>query len=678
MMTFKDYEIKRSYISFGDDNIAEALIKPLLKVSKSYKRSVGFFSSSVFQTILPGIVEFARNGGKIQLITSPILSESDVQAINAGYVDRENKLKDKTSEQLIESLQDFDSDELNLLVELISNGILDIKLVVTNTTGMYHDKLGILTDTEENKVVFYGSANSSYSGYRNNYERVRVVKSWVLGDEESINDEVEEFDKIWAGENEFLDVFEFSEEAKHNALSVIEYKKSHGASTPIKLRSYQEEARDAWIRNGYKGFFVMATGTGKTWTALFSAKELLREHSAMVVICAPYKHLVKQWAEDVQSLFTDAKIILISSENLTWEKELNEEIIRQRYENDTQIIAISTISSFNGDRFKNTIRKSSQNKLLIVDEAHRFTQRDDAIKDEYSYLLGLSATPHNGKSMESGNNLMSFFGGKVFDLPIEKAIGKYLVNYKYVPIYVSATEGEEEKFSQLTRKIATCFKKGTLVNGDGLSRYMRERLRIMSMAQEKIDCIENIIDLVKEHDHFVVYCGDGQLFIEEGNEIRHIQFIKDVLNQKGYKPSQFTAMENMDTRMRLVKAFNKGEIDALAAIRCLDEGINIPSIESALILSSNDSYREFVQRRGRILRLYKDKKEATIYDVIVLPSKETKGIAQIELRRFNEYAKLATNGKELMSQLNDLLNEYDLTYDDITFDDSIEENVIDE
>lgn len=141
MMTFKDYEIKRSYISFGDDNIAEALIKPLLKVSKSYKRSVGFFSSSVFQTILPGIVEFARNGGKIQLITSPILSESDVQAINAGYVDRENKLKDKTSEQLIESLQDFDSDELNLLVELISNGILDIKLVVTNTTGMYHNKL---------------------------------------------------------------------------------------------------------------------------------------------------------------------------------------------------------------------------------------------------------------------------------------------------------------------------------------------------------------------------------------------------------------------------------------------------------------------------------------------------------------------------------------------------------
>ena len=194
------------------------------------------------------------------------------------------------------------------------------------------------------------------------------------------------------------------------------------------------------------------------------------------------------------------------------------------------------------------------------------------------------------------------------------------------------------------------------------------------MADEKLERIDELLRHVKEKDHFIVYCGDGRLHDDNDDEIRHIEFVKDTLSSLGFKSSQFTASENMAQRMDLVNAFNEGAIDALAAIRCLDEGINIPSITGALILSSNDDYREFVQRRGRILRTYKDKKFANIYDVIVLPSSSTPKMAEIELRRFYEYARLAINSEPLITQLEDLASDYGLTAEDFitTFDEGKE------
>ena len=171
---------------------------------------------------------------------------------------------------------------------------------------------------------------------------------------------------------------------------------------------------------------------------------------------------------------------------------------------------------------------------------------------------------------------------------------------------------------------------------------------------------------------------DGGKKINEPKEIRHLESILNLINDSclrsvgSGKASKFTASEGIDERMELIDSFNKGYIEYLVAIRCLDEGINIPSIKSALILSSNDNYREFVQRRGRILRLYTDKnnvekKEAHIYDVIVLPSLNNKTFAEIEFRRFYEYSRLALNKDVLLDTLEGYLAQYDLTYDDIKF-----------
>lgn len=681
-MNYKDMDIKRSYISCGEDGIADALIIPALKCTNHYYRSVGYFSSGVFDTIIDGIPTFVRNGGDIKMIASPKLNDEDIDAINLGYEEKERIIGNAFSREFLEEVENFNDSRLALLAELIARGVLDIRIAVTKTLGDYHDKLGILEDFDGNKVAFYGSANSSKNGYRDNYDKIRVVKSWIDGQKDSVDDEVEEFDSLWNGTNKFVEVYEYKESARKHLLQVMERRSNSRkqGNTGIKLRDYQEEAIKAWVNNDYHGFYVMATGTGKTWTAIYSAKRLLEEHSATVVICAPYKHLVKQWAEDVRKAFPDAVLIMVSSENPSWSQKISQAIINKRYNKNVQIIIISTIVSFNLDRFTNVISKDSSDKLLIVDEAHRFTKRSEELKNDYKYMLGLSATPYSGRSATSGKELMKYFGGQVFDLPIETALDKkFLVPYYYKPIFVYATDDEEERFRKQSRIIASYFRNGKCIDPESLAKTLRNRLRIISMAQAKIDGIGDFVNKIEEKDHVVVYCGDGRLYDNTGEEIRHIRQVKRVLNDMDYKASQFTAQENMTERMELVDAFNKGEISALAAIRCLDEGINIPSIKSALILSSNDDYREFVQRRGRILRLYDDKKSAVIYDVVVLPSNDMVEWAKIELRRYREYAKLSINYAETMDELDNLLVQYGLSEEDVAVYDYEEmEDEIDE
>ena len=667
-MSYKDIKIQKSYISCGDDNIATAFVTPMLKQAKVYKRSVGYFSSGVFETITDGIVSLARNGGNIRLIASPKLSEDDIEAIKLGYEKKEHVAANAFTDMFLSELEEMKDANLSLLVDLIANEILDIKIAVANSIGDYHDKLGVFIDENDNKVAFFGSSNSSVNGYKNNYEKIRTARSWVEGEDLRVKDEEEEFDSLWNGSNPYVSTYDYKESARKNVLEVIDRRvQRKRASSAIKLRDYQEEAIAAWKANNYKGFYVMATGTGKTWTAIFSAKELLKEHKSTIVICAPYKHLVKQWEEDVRTIFSDAKIILVSSENPGWDNQISQEIIRKKYNKDNQIIIISTIASFNMERFKRAIGKSSDSKLLIVDEAHRFTDRSDELKNQYEYMLGLSATPFSGSSSEKGKLLMDFFGGQVFNLPIETALERgFLVKYNYHPVYVTATEDEEKKFNVFSRQIASCFINGVCINPDLLVRALRNRLRVISMAEQKIDNIDKFIKDIPDRDHFVVYCGDGKLFDDStGEEIRHIQAVKRALTKSDYRSSQFTAKENMKERISLVDAFNNGEISALAAIRCLDEGINIPSIKTALILSSNDDYREFVQRRGRILRTFKDKEYADIYDVIVLPSSDMQAWAKIELRRFYEYARLADNWNDLKREFDAQLEDYNLSIDDI-------------
>lgn len=296
------------------------------------------------------------------------------------------------------------------------------------------------------------------------------------------------------------------------------------------------------------------------------------------------------------------------------------------------------------------------------------------------YKLGLSATPVFGNDEGKTKILLNWFGGKVIDFPIEKAIGKYLVNYEYHPMFVYATEDDESKFAKYTQMMLSAFdpKTNTIIDEEKFTIGYRGRLKAISMAEEKLTNLPKIFNEIEDKDHTIIYCSDGKVSTEK-EEIRHLEHVLSLINNSilplgpTVKASKFTASEDISTRLQLIDNFNKGEINYLVAIRCLDEGINIPSIKSALILSSNDNYREFVQRRGRILRLYtdpdthKEKQKADIYDVIVLPSTENKSFIEIELRRYYEYSRLALNSSDLNEKLEELLNSYNLTKKDILF-----------
>ncbi len=676
-MNFKDLDINISYKSVGEDSFSD-IINPLLSCSKVYKRSVGFFSSSALNFIGDGILTMAKNGGHIYLATSPKLSEEDVLAIQQGYDAREI-VKNQFVKEVKNTLLELSDDNAKILYLLIKEDIIDIKIVLKQG-GIYHDKLAILEDFSGNVIACVGSNNESANGYNSNYEKIRVYKSWLDYDGR-IHDETSEFNSIWNNENEDLQVFDFMDAFKSELIEKVEHTGIYSRKKiKYKMRPYQEEAKTNWNNNNHTGFFVMATGTGKTITSLYTIKDIITQENVFTVIAVPYKHLVSQWEEDAKEFFPDAHIVCVHGEVKDAETKIYASYLSSK-ESYKPIIVITTIKSFFLEKYLKLYDKIEYKKLLIVDEAHNFYNNiSDELSSKYVYKLGLSATPVFGNDEDKTKILLNWFGGKVIDFPIEKAIGKYLVNYEYHPMFVYATEDDESKFAKYTQMMLSAFdpKTNTIIDEEKFTIGYRGRLKAISMAEEKLTNLPKIFNEIEDKDHTIIYCSDGKVSTEK-EEIRHLEHVLSLINNSilplgpTVKASKFTASEDINTRLQLIDNFNKGKINYLVAIRCLDEGINIPSIKSALILSSNDNYREFVQRRGRILRLYidpdthKEKQKADIYDVIVLPSTENKSFIEIELRRYYEYSRLALNSSDLNEKLEKLLISYNLTKKDILF-----------
>lgn len=678
-MSFKNMKIGISYKTFGETTISQ-IINPLLNDTKKYMRSVGFFSSSSFSILSEGIGYISNKPNTfIQLITSTKIDDSDIEAINMGY-DIRDLIENKFINDYSMFLNEIKDEQLKLLVKLIADKKLEIKVAITKTNGMYHDKVAILVDEEDNMVAFVGSNNETFSGYMENYEKVRVFKSWI--DEERVKDELDEFQSMWNNENEYLKVYDFKDSILNTTVRVAEERFKYNKKKEIQLYDYQKQAINNWVNNNYTGFFVMATGTGKTITALFAAKHLIELNNPIFIIVVPYIHLVSQWREDVNNIFDNIQVVLVSGQMPEWDKKIKDAIFSKRFDPLKRIIIITTQASFMLQRFSEALKNYKGDRILLVDEAHNFINHIDRqdIYDLYKYKIGLSATPIFGTNKEKTRNLVKFFGGVVFELPIEAAIGKHLVNYTYNPIFVFATEEEENRYNYYLRQIASCYdsKTGTLRDVEKFLKSRRAKLRIIGMAENKTKIIENVVKSMKSLDHFIIYCSDGTLGYDES--IKHLRHVVNLLNDLEYKPSQFTAQEDMDEREKLIKAFDGGRISTLVAIRCLDEGINIPSIKNALILSSNDNYREFVQRRGRILRKYPGKEIANIYDIIVLPQTDLKDMAKIELRRFLEYGRLSTNWDKIKVDFERYLASYELTMSEVEIDSNIdfEEELLDD
>ena len=649
-MNFRDLKINRVYKTLGEKQLNKEFVNPVLNYTKVYKRGTAYFSSFVLESLLDGLEALYLNGGHVQLVISPQISKEDYDIIT--------KATNKTEEygkyletQIDKALFEISDNYFELFYQMLLHGFIEIKFAVTYTKGIYHDKLAIFEDYEGNKLSFSGSANETQNAYEQNYERVFVFNNWDSSKDFHLENE-KEFEELWDENNPDLVVYNASKAIKEKVITLVESGTRAVRSNPEepKPRKYQQEAIDSWKDKFNKnGFFVMATGTGKTYTSCFCIRELLKDENPIVVILVPYIHLIAQWEESFLKVSqADYIVKMYSGNSPMWRHQLGHAIMRKKREPSLKVVIISTIKSWSTDYSTSLLNKYNIKKMLVVDEAHRFNNLvSETLKQQYEYKIGLSATPLVGRKIN--DSLITFFGGVAYNLPIELALERgFLCGYYYHPIFVDATDEDERLFRQISKDMASCFgSNGELKQGqeDKLQSLLRRRNRVLSLAGSKTDYkyLKNlIVNEVKFDDHFIVYCGDGKVNDSE----RHLDYVKEIFDSLDYKMDRFTCEETMEERIRIIDVFNRNRINGLVAIRCLDEGIDIPSIKTALLLSNGDNFREFVQRRGRILRHFDGKEFADIYDLILLPSADTPGIAEIEFRRFYEYARLSLNWKE--------------------------------
>lgn len=659
-MSLKDHLIKSEYRSLIDDMVRDFYI-PCLENAVSYRRAVGFFSSSSLVEVSQGIAKMAQNGGKIRIVASPYLSDEDIEAIKTGYENRKEVIEQALLRQLHEPVNYYASERMNMLANLVADGILDIRIAYTmdrSGMGMYHEKMGIIEDDEGNVIAFSGSNNESATAMSINYETMDVFRNWGDSSEkERVQLKCNAFHSIWNNNEPNIEVMEFENitkaliekyRRKSTNFNIDKEEYPDGVSAEgersidkttiapripegFELRDYQVEAIDKWEEQDFKGIFDMATGTGKTYTGLGAAARLskrLEDRLALIIVC-PYQHLVEQWVEDIVLFGMKPIIGYSSSIQRSWKKNLESAIRDQKLKVRKRefFCFVTTNATFSSEFVQNQLSKIRSDILLMVDEAHNFGADNlrRLLLPNYKYRLALSATLDRHGDPEGTEALYRYFGGKCIEYSLEKAIGEgKLTPYKYYPVIVSLSDIELQEYDNLTTQIAKCLtkdKRGKTVLSEKGKRLALQRSRLVAGASGKIQALEKYIMPYIEDKHILVYCGATTVF--DGNqenmqidndEIRQIDLVTDLLGNKLHmKVSQFTSKENVEERNILKREFADGSnLQALIAIKCLDEGVNIPKIKTAFILASTNNPKEYIQRRGRVLRLAEGKDYAEI------------------------------------------------------------------
>lgn len=733
-MIFPNLPIKSEYRS-PQDNIVEDFYIPVLENAVSYRRSVGFFSSSALVEISKGICELAKKGGKIELVASPYISAEDEEAIRLGYENRAKIIENALLRGLkTESENFFEKERLNLLANLIEQGVLNIKIAFTengSSVGIYHEKLGLVEDSGGNKIAFSGSMNESENAFTRNYETVDVFCSWKSEDEKRrVLQKEKAFAAIWGNYDEKLKVLHFPsidkailEKYKRGKsdfdLDRKEFLKNEDVSFDIthsnktaetlavadsgyvkkdisvdftdeqkscsnedkfffhffdekRPRDYQLEAISKFKDNNYKCLFAMATGTGKTLTSLFAVNNLCENKEVKcVLILVPLKDLVEQWNKDVSKYF-DGNIILIHSGN-DWKEKIAALAIKKMLNPilDEKLIIISTYDSFSVNKDKILKLFDLSKTVIIADECHKTganTYRNN-LPSEIPYRIGLSATPRRPYDLKGTKAIFEYFdpNNNPYEFTIEMAINRnMLCPYNYHPIFVELTIDEMEDYAEITERIN---KLVILINSDvateddaeKLEQMLKQRHRIIERAENKFNLFSEcfLAEIKKYTKYTIVFAPDGT---DENNEDILSKY-KDFVTQKAREQNIFlTTVEYVQgTDKKMLEYFENGQIDVVFAKQRLNEGIDIPVARRAFFIASSTSEREFIQRRGRVLRLCDGKKEADIFDfVVVAPEgaethfdkKICNQIKESELKRVFDFAKTAQNFTQFSEQLN--------------------------
>lgn len=703
------------------DNILEDFYFPTLSMANRYDRAVGFFSASTISYAAQALSVFVKNGGQIRLILGAFSEREDLEAVKQGY--KEKEISEKLGGELLSMISNV-SDELfqnrfETLSWLVAHGRLDVKIALRER-GMYHDKVGIITDEAGDKVVFAGSANESTHALlpTHNYESINVFRTWMPEHAEFFDPHIESFERLWRNESRSTAVIDIPTAVKEKLISVarsLDYRpdpeieaaiaarilsrtgtavsttssKPREPTTingqPFKMRDHQIAALEAWKAKGdFQGTFDLATGAGKTITAIHAIVKLSEAIDGLAcVIAAPYQNLADQWV-DILSTFNIYPVKCYIS-RAQWEDKLRS-MVHELTMGSRSFAAIVVVNrTLKSPEFQDCLSRIKGNRLLWTgDECHHHTSKayEGFLPTHARYRIGLSATPKHYLDDERNERLNAFYGDIVYSYTLKQAIkDKVLTPYVYYPHLVEFTQDEAEDFVDLSEQIGRILAQQ---NGKAsemstqLTGLLMRRARLVGSAANKLPTLQAVLTGEKPTQHTLFYCGDGTVETDEGEDTseesidqgkRQIEAVSTMLHDMSWDVSRFTSRESRKDRDNILENFRLGIIDAMVAIRCLDEGIDVPACSTAYILASSRDPRQFVQRRGRILRRSPGKELAVIHDFIVVLPKDfgtesdyAKRLIKSELGRVAEFSSLSENRSKAYEILAPVLRAYDLEH----------------
>lgn len=415
------------------------------------------------------------------------------------------------------------------------------------------------------------------------------------------------------------------------------------------LRPYQEAAIAAWRDHGYHGIFAMATGTGKTYTAIVAVERLLAARSDLdlVVIAAPFQHLVDQWADELDS--RGVRAFRAFEDTARWLASWG---LQRRGDRALGLptYLLTTYVTLSSEPLLQILSAEVERLVLVADECHYLGARRGQLVMSLAVpaRLGLSATPSRHFDEAGTEALLGFFGGIVqtFDL-VDAIRAGFLTPYDYFPEAVSLTDAEFDEYRELTRRLSIAAARANAAgtrDDPRVEALARQRSRLLNNAEAKVDWLRAKLAQrdAKTLRHTLVYVGD-LLF----------DTVLDMIGRElGIAAHAFTSEETRRERVELLRRFEAGELSILVAMKCLDEGVDVPPTRSAYFLASSSNPREFVQRRGRILRRSPGKDCAAVYDAIAVPprsgvwdmfDKAERAAIRTQFSRIREFGQQARN-----------------------------------
>ena len=676
-MTFIDLNLNATYDSDEDDILKEFYI-PVLSNARRYDRLAGYFSSASLATSAKGMAQFIRNGGTMRLVTSMQISKDDHQAIITGITKPDEVISRMLKDELdvVDSMQ---KNHVDALAWMIAAKKLEIKIAVPLEAGtdsfytgsiaknsIYHQKIGVLYDDRNNVISFSGSVNETSKAWNENIEEFKVFRSWVPGQDIYGASDAKKFEKFWYGNSNNTKIFDLPTAIRDHLIQNAPETESEainkiGGLQNFHMRDYQTEAMNRWFENNKRGIFEMATGSGKTHVAISCIKKLLNSPDAgrnLVVVACPFIHLVTQWVNQLDAWGISTNEAYGSSDS--WQKDLNNRVLHLNSGILPSLVIVTTHNTFSSKKFIDMIKICRVNSFIVADEVHKIgaEKNSDGMLDIYNHRLGLSATPERYFDEEGTKNILDFFGGVVYKFGLDEAIKRgYLTRYRLFPHVVYMTDDETHNYHHYSRLIAIESNK-KIPDQNLILKLTIKRSDIIKTARNKIDEFQKILTKVEKLDHCLVYCSGEQL-----------EDAASILHDMGIIFHRFTFRENNKERKKLLDEFDKGDKNVLLAIKCLDEGVDVPSTKTAIILASSRNPIEFIQRRGRILRPHAGKEYAIIHDLIVLPSSlpmdeihtdSEKTIIKNELKRLVEFAKSSENSQYSIDLMQTFMNRYNL------------------